>query len=192
MSRKLSRGQPFFRRYSKALLACVVQDATVSDKVYRDIKFLVDVLGKRDDFNLFISSFTVEKEKKEPALLKLLEELGMDQLVVGLARTLVRNNRIRHLFYVAKDFVVLYLEHINVVPVEVFLASEVDQDYAVQLQKTLKKHLQLDMLVTYTVAPSLLGGIMIKLHNKIMDATIANRLQKMAKVSKEAVSCLLN
>jgi F-type H+-transporting ATPase subunit delta len=126
----------------------------------------------------FLSSPALGKKGK----LALLEQAfsgRASHLLRGLAHALWQNNRL-HLF---RNVVAAYLrlldERAGRVPVTVTSAVPLTDEENERLASTLRKSLGREPVVTARVDPDLLGGLIVKVGDTVVDTSVRSRLQSL-------------
>jgi F-type H+-transporting ATPase subunit delta len=96
-------------------------------------------------------------------------------------KLLVHNNRLSLLPYITKLFEAYKAEDEGYAEVEVFtafaLTKEAKHDLTTTLEKTLSKKIHMNV----TVDKSLIGGVLVRAGDRVIDGSIRGRLQQLAK-----------
>lgn len=96
-------------------------------------------------------------------------------------KLLVHNNRLSLLPYIAKLFEAYKAEDEGYVEVQVFTAyaftKEAKQEFTATLEKTLGKKIHMNV----TVDKSLIGGVLVRAGDRVIDSSIRGQLQHMQK-----------
>jgi len=105
----------------------------------------------------------------------------IDQEGSNFLKLLVQNNRLILLPVIARIFETFKAEDEGYVEVEVFsaygLSKEIKHDLTTTLEKTLGKKIHMNV----TVDKSLIGGVLVRAGDKVIDGSIKGRLQNMHK-----------
>jgi F-type H+-transporting ATPase subunit delta len=78
-----------------------------------------------------------------------------------------------------KYFNILLMEKKNIVNVNADIAREINEDKKTQLKLTLNKALNRNSELSFNVDPKILGGIRLRVGNELIDASLANHLNKL-------------
>jgi len=98
----------------------------------------------------------------------------------NLVRLLVRNGRVGVLPEIAALYEGLKNESQGTLDVQVVSAYEMTQDQEDKLAAALKKRLDRDIRVTSEIDSELIGGVLIRAGDLVIDGSVQGRLQKLA------------
>jgi F-type H+-transporting ATPase subunit delta len=98
----------------------------------------------------------------------------------NLVRLLVRNGRLSVLPEIAKLYEGLKNESQGTLDVQVISAYEMTKDQEDKLAAALKKRLDRDIRVTSEIDSKLIGGVLIRAGDLVIDGSVQGRLQKLA------------
>lgn len=65
------------------------------------------------------------------------------------------------------------------IPAEVVSAVALDDKYKLKLEKSLAKHFQGEMELSYKLDPSILGGILVRAGDRVIDGTVRGKLSRL-------------
>jgi F-type H+-transporting ATPase subunit delta len=106
---------------------------------------------------------------------------GLDQEGNNFLKLLIQNNRLTLLPAIAQIFETLKAEDEGYIEVEVLTAyafsKEAKQDFSAKLEKNLNKKVHMNV----TVDKSLIGGVLVRAGDRVMDGSIRGQLQQMQK-----------
>lgn len=139
-------------------LAAIIADETMSQ--------LLDnpELGKTQKSELVIQVLGDKLSEQQQNLVKLMAE----------------NGRLKLMPYVQQQFEVARAKAENKVDAEVVSAFELSAEQTDELVNTLKNKLGCDVTLTTTVDESLIGGVVIKAGDTIIDASMKSQLDSLA------------
>ena len=92
---------------------------------------------------------------------------------------ITKNKREYLLTEIASSFVRLLKKQSGIVPVSVTSAVKLEKETLAQILSKLKSHVDGDFEVTEEVDPTLIGGFIVKMEDKQIDASIASQLNRM-------------
>lgn len=104
----------------------------------------------------------------------------LDQHAQNFVQTLAQYGRIALLPEIAVLFELLKAEHEKTVKVEVRSAFESTEAELTSLAETLHRYLQREVELSTTVDPSLLGGVIVKAEDTVIDFSIRGKLGKLS------------
>lgn len=88
----------------------------------------------------------------------------------------VKSGRVATLPFIAKTYRNLYRERYNIVPVELTVATPLDDAHRDELKKFISSELHSTMEWTEKVDPDIMGGFVLQVDDIRMDASVARRL----------------
>jgi F-type H+-transporting ATPase subunit delta len=121
--------------------------------------------------------YTIEQQAE--TLLDLCGE-GLDDKSRNLVRLLAENRRLPLLPEISEQFHRLKVEREKTVDVELHVASEIDDSQRDKLVEALGKRLDRKVNVSVRIDKSLLGGVLVRAGDAVIDGTIRGRLNKLA------------
>jgi ATP synthase F1 delta subunit len=130
--------------------------------------------GNRELSIYFFSPYFSTEEKKE-GLGKLLSDV--DPTVANFLELLVENHRMPVIFRVRRDFERLWEQENQLLPVTITSAVELDEATVKSIGETIGQQTGQHVELTTNVDPDVLGGLVVRVGNSILDASIRNRLE---------------
>ena len=104
-----------------------------------------------------------------------------DPIVVNFLKLLIENHRMPVIFRVRREFDQLWQEENKLLPVQVTSAVELDQATVSQIGDRIAEQTGRKIDLSATVEPDILGGLVVRVGNSILDASIRNRLEQLRK-----------
>ena len=166
--------------YAKVLFE-LADRSKITQTIKEDLDLLVDIFVKEKDFHALMGSPYFSREYKKQLLQKVfsvrLSELMMNFLMVAL-----RHNRIMFLLEIAFSFSQLWDVYYGYLNVKIVVSERFDnrrlQKLSEEIASALKGKINLEMAVD----PAIIGGIIIRYGDRIVDNTIKTRLLRAVKV----------
>jgi F-type H+-transporting ATPase subunit delta len=170
--------------YSRALFE-VAQEQGTLDVVREQLGQFADaVAGDRELQVFFFSPYFSTEEKKE-GLAKAIE--GADDGFLNFLELLVEKHRMPAIFRIRRAYEQLWEHENKLLPVEITSAVELDDEIARRIGDQIGEQTGQKVELTKTVDPEILGGLVLRVGNSILDASIRNRLDNLRKnVAKAA------
>lgn len=106
---------------------------------------------------------------------------GLPQSVGNFVRILAENKRLRLLPEISALFEQMKANHEKSVNVEVISAFPLGADLSDRLAQALRGKLQRDVTINTVVDKSLLGGVVVRAGDVVIDGSVRGRLAKLAK-----------
>jgi F-type H+-transporting ATPase subunit delta len=163
--------------YAQALFNVVRAEGEldrVEDELYRFGK----VLDSNHELKQALSDKSIDKEQRE----KVLQELLADKVsphTLGLLDFIVAQGRARQLPQILSELSAMAAEERHAVVGEVRSAVPLDADQRKKLAKALSQATGKRVEVKVIVDPSLIGGVVAKIGDTIIDGSVQRRLQQL-------------
>ena len=167
-------------RYAKSLID-LAQEQNKLERVLDDIKSFRDILKNRDLYMLFKSPI-IHADKKRKVVNTIFEKT-YDELTLAFLRILIDKGREAYLPEVADEFIHQYkvIKHISTV--KLITASPLSEEAVKMIHDRLEESTETDQKVEIIteVQPDLIGGFIIQFDDKVYDASVGHKLEKMKK-----------
>jgi F-type H+-transporting ATPase subunit delta len=162
--------------YARSLFE-VAQERGKLDELREQLAQFADALGENRDLAVFFFSPYFSTTEKRESLDGLLD--GADESLVNFLGVLIENHRMPVIFRIRQEFQRLWDEENKMLPVEITSAIELDQATTESLGKTIGERAGRKVTLAARVDPDILGGIVVRVGNSILDASIRNRLEQL-------------
>jgi F-type H+-transporting ATPase subunit delta len=171
------------RVYSEALFGAAREQGKI-DLVRDQLGVLCDALdGSRELRMFFFSPLFSTRERKE-GLARLVS--GADEILVNFLRILIDNHRMPVIFRIRRQYDALWRDEHRLLPVDVTSAIELDDEIARQIQERVEQQTGRTVELTRRVDESILGGLVVRVSNMILDASIRNQLERLRRAVARA------
>ncbi len=164
--------------YARSLFE-VAEEHDKLDEVRDQIGQFADALGESRDLQTFFFSPYFSTEEKKKGLASALE--GADPVVENFLALLIENHRMPVLFRVRREFDQMWREVNKLLPVQITSAVELDKAVTEQIGDEIGRQTGRTVELTSTVDPDVLGGLVVRVGNSILDASIRTRLERLRK-----------
>jgi F-type H+-transporting ATPase subunit delta len=164
--------------YARSLFE-VAQEQDKLDVVRDQIGEFADALDRSRELQTFFFSPYFSTEEKKQGLDKALE--GEDDVVRNFLAVLIENHRMPALFRVRRELDAMWREVNKLLPVQVTSAVELDEAVTRQIGEEIGRQTGRKVELTTNVDPDVLGGIVLRVGNSILDASIRTRLDRLRK-----------
>jgi F-type H+-transporting ATPase subunit delta len=162
--------------YARSLFEAA-QEHDKLDEVREQVGEFADALEENKDLSLFFfSPYFSTKDKKE-GLEKGVE--GADELVVNFLDLLLESHRMPAVHRIRRELDRLWAEEHKLLPVQVTTAIELDDSVIDKIGDKIGEQTGRKVQLRSTVDPEILGGIVLRVGNSILDASIRNRLNQL-------------
>lgn len=164
-------------RYTKAIFDSA-SDAGSIDKVEKDLLKLTEVLNEESNILTFLSNPAVSLQDKKEFVEEHMTS-GLNVLVKNLLGLLTQNNRMSILPMLSELFSDLKRQQNNIASAEVVTAAKLDSKLETKLKEKLQSMFGYsDVSIENKVDPGILGGVIIKLDDKVIDGSFVGRLEQ--------------
>ena len=162
--------------YARSLFE-VATDQDKLDVVREQLGEFADAMEADRELQVFFFSPYFSTAEKEDGLDRAVT--GADPVVVNFLKLLIENHRMPVIFRARQQFDHLWEQENKVLPVEITSAIELDQETTENLGKSIGERAGRKVRLAAHVDPDILGGIVLRVGNSILDASIRNRLEQL-------------
>jgi F-type H+-transporting ATPase subunit delta len=164
--------------YARSLFE-VAKEHDKLDVVREQLGEIADAIAEQHDLQVFFFSPYFSTEEKVEGLSRAMQDA--DESVVNFLDLLIEKHRMPALFRIRREFDALWEEENRLLPVQVTSAIELDEGTVRQIGDAIGEQTGRRIELTSEVDPDILGGIVLRVGNSILDASIRNRLEKLRK-----------
>jgi ATP synthase F1 delta subunit len=162
--------------YARSLFEVAREQAKL-DLVREQLGQLVDALNQHRELAVFFFSPYFSVKEKQDALGRVL--VDADPALLNFLRLLVEKHRMPVIFRIRDAFEQLWEEENRMLPVEITSAIELDADTIEGLSQEISQRTGRKVKLAARVDPDILGGLVVRVGNSILDASIRNRLEQL-------------
>ncbi len=168
------------RVYAKGLFALAEEKGgrALLEELAGEFDELVDMLRAQPELEEFIASLIVGSKVKEVSLRKIFEG-RIHQYILNLMLLLNIKERDGRFVRVAAAFDEMVQERFGKVEVDVYTRLPIPEDQLTLLKNRLQEKLQREPVVYAYTDETMLGGIRIRVGDKLVDASFRTRLRNM-------------
>ena len=161
-------------RYAKAILD-LAQSQNTASAVNTDMKSIVDAFAQSSELQAFIASPTLPLTVKHQTLLEIFG--GAQNVTKGLFRLLEENKRFDLVTAIAEQFIRQYDELSGVEVAKVTTAIPMDAELEARIIAKAGELTTKKVVIESVVDPSIIGGFILRIGDKQLNASVASRLQ---------------
>ena len=159
--------------YARSLFE-VAQEQKKLDKVRDELGEFADAVDKSRELQVFLFSPYFSTKEKVEGLDKAIS--GADETTVNFLKLLIEKHRTPVIFRVRAEFDRLWEQENKLLPVQVTSAVQLPKSTVKQIGDRIAEQTDRKVELTSTVDPDILGGIIVRVGNSVLDASIRNRL----------------
>ena len=172
-------------RYATALYDLALEQRAL-DPVKADLDRFDAMIEGSDDLKRLVRSpvFTAEEQKK--ALAAILEKAGIGGLAAKFLGIVVEKRRLFSVRQMIKAFRTLVARHKGETRAEVTVAEPLSETHLSALKDALKSTTKKNVALDIRVDPSIIGGLIVKIGSRMVDASLKTKLNSIKLAMKEA------
>jgi F-type H+-transporting ATPase subunit delta len=170
--------------YARALFEAAKDDGVI-DRAHDELGEFADALDEDRNLQVFLFSPYFSSEEKKDGIRRIVSDA--DERVLNFLELLAERHRMPALFRIRRIFEGLWAEENKLLPVIVTSATELDAGLVEDIGKRIEEQTGRRVELSANVNPDVLGGLMVRVGNMVLDATVRNRLEQLRKqVAKAA------
>jgi ATP synthase F1 delta subunit len=164
--------------YARSLFE-VAQEQDKLDTVRDELGEFADALNGSRELQVFLLSPYFSTKEKTEGLDKAVS--GADETVANFLKLLIEKHRMPVVFRIRAELDKLWEEENKLLPVVVTSAVELPEDTVKQIGDRIAEQTDRKVDLQSNVDPDILGGIVVRVGNSVLDASIRNRLETFRK-----------
>ncbi|QNL50029.1 ATP synthase F1 subunit delta [Olivibacter sp. SDN3] len=164
-------------RYAKALLDLSVEQHAI-DEVKTDMEYFISVLKQNSELQAVLKNPIVQQDKKN-TILSLLFQEKFHPSVLAFFKIMVNKGRAEILYGTSKEFIRAYNEYKGIVHAKVVSATALSDENKTVLTALIKTSTGHEVILENQVDPTLIGGFVVTVGDKQVDASLSGRLNKL-------------
>ncbi len=162
--------------YARSLFE-VAREQGKLDELREQLGQFAEALDSNRELAVFFFSPYFSTAEKQDALTRILEDA--DETFVNFLKLLIENHRMPVIFRLREQFERLWERENELLPVEITSAIELDPATTESLGREIGESAGRRVRLAAHVDPNILGGIVLRVGNSILDASIRNRLEQL-------------
>ncbi|WP_353893155.1 F0F1 ATP synthase subunit delta [Proteinivorax hydrogeniformans] len=163
------------KRYSKALFNLALEQDIV-DEIYDDCRGVAEFLDKEQSALQFLASPNVTKEKKSQLITKSFEG-KVNEHTLNFMKLLITKGRTEYLTKCCHLYIKSVEEHKGIIKANIQTAQKLNDSQLDSAKAKISSITGKEVLLSSEVQEDLIGGMVIKIGNKIIDGSVKNRLK---------------
>lgn len=164
--------------YARSLFE-VAEEADKLDVVREQLGEFADAVAESHDLSVFLFSPYFSTEEKKEGLQKVMDDV--DETFENFLELLLEQHRMPAIHRIRREYEMLWDRQNDVLPVEVTSAVELDEETVKSVGDRIGEQTGRKVELTSRVDPDILGGLVLRVGNSILDASIRNRLDQLRK-----------
>jgi F-type H+-transporting ATPase subunit delta len=164
--------------YARSLFEVALEKNKL-DEVREQLGEFVDALNETRELQVFFFSPYFSTPEKKEGLSKALT--GADEILQNFLELLIEKHRMPAIFRVRRELESMWQRENKLLPVEVTSAIELDKSTVKHIGDRIGEQTGQKIELSAKVEPDILGGIIVRVGNSIIDASIRARLEQLRK-----------
>jgi F-type H+-transporting ATPase subunit delta len=164
--------------YARSLFEAAL-DQDKLDPVREHLGEFADALEGDRQLQVFFFSPYFSTQEKVDGLHKAVD--GADPIFLNFLELVLENHRMPALFRIRREYDRLWEAHNRLLPVSITSAVDLDEQTVKHIGDRIAEQTGRKIELSSTVEPDILGGIVVRVGNQVLDASIRNRLETLRK-----------
>jgi ATP synthase F1 delta subunit len=169
--------------YARALFE-VASERDSLDAIHEQLDAFADAMNDNRDLTVFFFSPYFSVEEKKTGLDRAVR--GEDPALRNFLQSLIERHRMPAIFRIRTAFDALWANERKLLPVQITSAVELDDATVKDLGDRIGEQIDRQIQLSSHVDPDILGGVVLRVGNVILDASIKNRLEQLRKQVAQA------
>ncbi|HLK38308.1 MAG TPA: ATP synthase F1 subunit delta [Polyangiaceae bacterium] len=166
------------RRYAQAMLELGIESGQL-DKLVEEVATLADAWDTSAELRNVVENPLVPHAAKKAVVRDLAEQIGASATTTHTLLLLVDRRRAKALPYLARALRMLADARKGLVRAEVTTVTPLPEPYYGRLQAQLEKMTGMRVVVDRKLDPSLIGGVVARIGDRVFDASLRTRLESL-------------
>ena len=185
MASKISSGDIISERYGSALYDLASEKKCI-DNILNDFEVVEKVMKGNSELRQVLKSPLVNSDEKLNILLKIFSKSNLNNLTETFFKVLNNNKRISKLISIILQFKKINSEKRGDITADVTSANELSEEEKSNITNQLKNSLGQKLSLNFEVDKDIIGGLIVKVGSKMIDTSIANKINKLKIAMKGA------
>jgi F-type H+-transporting ATPase subunit delta len=185
MTPQLASGDLVSDRYASALYD-LASEKKIVDFVLENLQSLKKIIDNNKELSMLIKSPLILSNDKLEILLKLLKTADLNELSITFLKVISNNKRFASLSSMIVQFININANKRGDVLADIISADELSDEQRENIKDQLRITLGEKLSLNFKVDKKIIGGLIIKVGSKMIDASLANKINKLKIAMKGA------
>ena len=185
MASQLASGDLVSDRYASALYDLAAEKKLV-DPVLEDLSNLKNILKDNKELSLVVKSPLITSIDKLNIFESLLKKINANELTTTFIKVIEKNKRFSNLASIITQFMNINSQKRGDVLADITSADELNDDQKNNITNQLKSILGDKLSLSFDVDKNIMGGLIVKVGSKMIDTSLANKINKLKIAMKGA------
>jgi len=164
--------------YARALFESAMERGEL-DEIQQQLSVWSDELGNNKNLQTFFFSPRFSSAEKKDAVRRIID--GGNERFINFLELLAERHRLPVTFRIRRAFDELWREEHKMLPVELTSAVELDEGLVGSIGERIEERTGRRIELTSRVDPDIIGGLVLRVGNKVLDASVHGRLERLRK-----------
>jgi F-type H+-transporting ATPase subunit delta len=171
-------------RYATAVFELALEENTV-DQVMADLDRFDALIAESPDLRRLVRSPVFSAEEQQAALVAVLDRAGIGGTAANFLRLVTGNRRLFAVRDMIRALRALVARHKGEVTAHVTVAERLADRHLAALKDALKSVTGKDVTLDIKVEPAIIGGLVVKIGSRMVDASLKTKLNSIRYAMKE-------
>ena len=185
MASQLASGDLVSDRYASALYDLAAEKKLV-DPVLEDLSNLKNILKDNKELSLVVKSPLITSIDKLNIFESLLKKINANELTSTFLKVIEKNKRFSNLASIITQFMNINSQKRGDVLADITSADELNDEQKNNITNQLKSILGDKLSLSFDVDKNIMGGLIVKVGSKMIDTSLANKINKLKIAMKGA------
>ena len=162
--------------YARSLFE-VAKEHDVLDELHEQLGQFADELSTNRELQVFFFSPYFSSAEKKDGVEKVVED--GNPYLVNFLKLVAERHRMPAVFRIRREFDELWREENKLLPVRITSAIELDEDLVKSIGNRIEEQTGRRIELDANVDPDVIGGLVLRVGNMVMDASVRGRLDRL-------------
>jgi F-type H+-transporting ATPase subunit delta len=172
------------KRYAEALFEVAVE-LNKLEHFKEEISAVIDVFENEPKLKIIFEHPKLSKNEKKDIINSVFKD-RISQEMLNLMYIVIDKGRERFLKDIKEEYINLTNERLNIVEAKVITAVSMTGEEKIKLQNRLSEKLGKNVILENIIDKNVIGGVLIRIQDKVIDASIKGQLDMIEKELKNA------
>jgi len=163
-------------RYAKALLELAIEQQKL-ESIESNMSRILEAAKETNEFQVFLDSPIINLDKKVAVLNSLFGEF--EPLTLSFLALITKNGRERLITEIAQSYISQVKVFKGIIPISITSARKLDEATKATILAKINASLTGTLEITELIDESLIGGFIVTMGDKQIDASVASQLARM-------------
>jgi ATP synthase F1 delta subunit len=164
--------------YSRSLFE-VAQENDELDEIHEQLGEFTDALDENRELQVFFFSPYFSSEEKKDGVGKVID--GGNEHLVNFLELVAERHRMPALFRIRREFDALWRQEKKLLEVRITSAVDLDEELVKSIGSRIEEQTGQQIELDANVDPDVLGGLVLRVGNYVLDASVRGRLERLRK-----------